>query len=170
MMRKLLVLISLIALIFGAWYLASPWFAMNGLAEAAQDGDTAALEDKVDFPALRASTSEQITEAARRGSGQSGLLARVPAVVTERIGREALDRALTPETVGRMVASGTLAADFLPEQLRGQEISWGVEREGFDSFRAIGTFEDGTAGPTLIFARDGLAWKLTGFELPGPAL
>jgi len=164
-MRKLLTLVLLIALIVGGWYLASPWLAMKGLADAARDGDVAALEERVDFPALRASASEQIAEAARR-EGQDGLLDQIGGAVAERVGREVANRALTPEAVATMVTTGGFAVGLLPERLRGQEISWDVSREGFDNFHALGTFEDGTAGPVLIFARDGLGWKLTGFELP----
>lgn len=164
-MKKLLTLFLLVALIVGGWYFASPWLAMKGLADAAQAGDVAELESRVDFPALRASASEQINEATQRQRGQGGFLGEISGAVVERVGREVANRALTPEAVGTMVASGAFAAGLLPERLRGQEIAWDVERQGLENFRAIGTFEDGTAGPILIFARDGLGWKLTGFEL-----
>ncbi len=150
----------------GGWYFASPWLAMKGLADAAQSGDTAELEERVDFPALRASVSDQITEATRRRQGQGGLVDQIGGVLVDRIGRATVDRALTPAMVGNLVVSGGFAAGMLPERLRGQEIEWDVERKGLDFFHASGTFEDGTAGPTLVFARDGLGWKLTGFELP----
>lgn len=166
-MKKLVALVLLVALVIGGWYLASPWLAMKGLADAAQAGDTAALEERVDFPALRASASEQITEATRRRRGQEGgMIGELGGALAERVGRAAIDRALTPAMVGNLVATGSLAAGLLPERLRGQEIDWDVEREGLASFRAVGTFEDGTGGPTLIFARNGLGWKLTGFEVP----
>lgn len=164
LMRKLISLLLLAALIFGGWYLASPWLAMKGLADAAQEGDVAELQERVDFPALRASASEQITRATRNEGG--GLLGEIGGAVAERVGREVAERALTPEAVGTMVTTGGFAIGLLPERLRGQEINWDVEREGFDNFRAIGTFEDGTAGPILLFARDGLGWKLIGFEIP----
>lgn len=166
-MKKLLALIFLVALAFGAWWFASPWLAMKGLADAAQANDAAELEQRVDFPALRASASEQITEAARRREGQGGgLLDEIGGALADRFGRAALDRALTPENVGNLIVSGSFAAGLLPERLRGQEIEWDVERESLDTFHAVGTFEDGTGGPTLIFMRDGLGWKLTGFEVP----
>ncbi|RJY08259.1 DUF2939 domain-containing protein [Aurantiacibacter aquimixticola] len=164
-MKKLLALILLAAALAGGWYFASPWWAMKSLADAAQAGDTAALEEKVDFPALRASASDQISEATRRRAGQGGLLDGIGGVVAERVGREVANRAITPENVGAMVAGGAFASGLLPERLRGQDIGWNIERESFDYFRAIGTFEDGTAGPTLIFRRDGLGWLLTGVEL-----
>ncbi len=166
-MKKLLALILAIAIVVLGWWFASPWIAMRGLAGAAQAGDTAELEERVDFPALRASVSDQISEATRRRQGQEGgLLDALGGAVAERIGREITDRALTPEGVGTLVVSGSFAAGMLPERLRGQDIDWDVERDGFEHFRAVGTFEDGTGGPTLLFARDGLGWNLTGIELP----
>ncbi len=161
-MKKLLTLILLVALVFGGWYVASPWWAMKSLSDAAQARDYAALEEKVDFPALRASASDQLTEAAR---GQGGVLGDVGGALAERFGGGVVNTMVTPENVGGLVASGALVAGLLPERLRGQEIEWDVAREGLDTFRAIGTFEDGTAGPILLFQRDGLGWKLTGFEI-----
>ncbi len=165
-MKRFFALIVLILAAVGGWYFASPWLAMKGLSDAAQAGDTAELEQRVDFPALRASVSDQISEATRRRQGQGGLLGELGGAVAEQLGRRVTDRALTPDAVGQLVASGALAAGLLPERLRGQDIDWNVERDGFDHFRAVGTFEDGTAGPILLFARDGLGWKLTGLELP----
>lgn len=165
-MKRFFALVVLIISIVGGWYFVSPWLAMKGLSDAAQAGDTAELEQRVDFPALRASVSDQISEATRRRQGQGGLLGELGGAVAEQLGRRVTDRALTPDAVGQLVASGALAAGLLPERLRGQDIEWHVEREGFDHFRAVGTFEDGTPGPILLFARDGLGWKLTGLELP----
>ncbi len=162
-MKKLFALVVLVAVLVGGWYFASPWLAMKGLADAAQAGDTAELERRVDFPALRASVSEQITEATRQ---ERGVIGELGGIVAQQLGQRLTDRALTPEAVGQMVTSGALAAGLLPERLRGQSIDWDVEREGLDHFRAVGTFEDGTDGPNLLFARHGMEWKLTGFELP----
>ena len=166
-MKKLLALLILAALAFGGWYFASPWWAMKSLADAARAGDTVAIAEMVDMEALRASAAEQVTEAVRRQQGTGGMLDGFGGVVAERVGREVMDRALTPEGMGTVVASGALAAPFIPERLRNQTLEWDVERDDVDHFRGIGTFEDGTEGPTLIFERDGLGWILTGFELPG---
>ncbi|MFB0613295.1 DUF2939 domain-containing protein [Aurantiacibacter poecillastricola] len=165
-MKKLVALIMLAGIALGGWYFASPWLAMKGLSDAARAGDTAELEERVDFPALRASVSDQISEATRRREGRGGLLDELGGILAERVGREVTERALTPQNVGTLIVSGSFAAGMLPERLRGQRIEWDVEREGFEHFRAVGTFEDGTGGPTLLFARDGLGWDLTGIELP----
>ena len=165
-MKKPIALIILVALAFGGWYLASPWWAMKSLADAARAQDVAALEERVDFPALRASAADQVTERIRSEQGRGGLVDLVGGAAAERIGRELLDRTLTPSNVGSLVATGALATPLLPGNLRGQDIAWEVERDGLDHFGAVGTFADGTQGPTLIFTRNGLGWKLTGFDLP----
>ena len=72
-MKRFFALIVLILAAVGGWYFASPWLAMKGLSDAAQAGDTAELEQRVDFPALRASVSDQISEATRRRQGQGGV-------------------------------------------------------------------------------------------------
>ncbi|MBH5322996.1 DUF2939 domain-containing protein [Aurantiacibacter sediminis] len=165
-MKKLLLLIAVVGLTFLGWYLASPWWAMKSLADAAQAQDIAALEEKVDFPALRASASEQMNEEIARRRGQNGALGELGGALAERIGDAVIDRTITPESVSGLVASGSLVVGVLPQRLRGQELSWDIEREGFQNFRAIGTFEDGTEGPTLIFRREQLGWVVTGFDLP----
>ena len=165
-MKKLLALILLAALAVGGWYLASPWWAMRSLEETARAGDGAAIVEKVDMDALRASAAEEVTEAIRRQRGGGGLLEIFGDDVAERVAGEVMDRAMTPEGMGAVVAGGALATQFLPARLRDQELEWDVERDGLDHFRGVGTFEDGTPGPVLIFERRGIDWVLTGFELP----
>lgn len=166
-MKKILALIFLALLLFCGWYFASPWLAMKGLVDAARANDVAELEPRVDFPAMRASVSDQISEATQRRAGQGdGLFAEIGGALAEEVGRTVVERALTPENVGNLVVTGSLAAGLLPERLRGQAIDWDVERESFNTFRASGRFEDGTGGASLIFVRDGLGWKLTGIDLP----
>ncbi len=166
-MRKLLTLLAILLLIAGGWLFASPWLAMKGVADAAVDGDTAALEDRIDFEAMRASAREQLSDAVAEEQGRGGLLDVVGGAVAERVGREAIDRTITPAGVANLVRYGAPAAALVPERYRSQEITWDVEREGLDSFRAVGTYEDGAPAPVLHFSREGLGWTMTGFELPG---
>ena len=165
-MKKLPLLIAIIFLAAIGWYFVSPWLAMKGVADAAMDGDSAALEERIDFEALRASAREQLAERVDEQQGRGGVLDVVGGAVSERIGREVIDRTVTPTTVANVVRYGAPAAGLVPEQYRSQEIDWSVQREGLDSFRAYGTFEDGTPGPILLFQRDGIGWTMTGIELP----
>lgn len=164
-MKKLLALLLLAALAFGAWYAASPWWAMKSLADAAQAQDAEALEAAVDFPALRDSARGEIARGVRAQAGNGGVVDVLGGVLAERIGGEVVDRVLTPEGVGLLVRTGAIAVPLLPERLRGQELSWDVEREGLDSFRGVSTFEDGTSGPILLFERRGIGWQMVGISL-----
>lgn len=165
-MRKLILAFAVVLALFAAWYFASPWYAMKSLADAARAGDVAALEGKVDFPAVRQSAREQLGALVGQQQERGGLFGMVPDAIVERAGREVIDRAVNADSLGTLVATGAMAAPFLPERLRTQAIDWDVERDDFDHFRGVGTFEDGTPGPQLLFRRDGAGWLVTGFELP----
>jgi hypothetical protein len=54
------------------WWFASPWWTLSRMRDAARAGDADALAAHVDFPALRASTREQLRP---RLGPLSGLLA-----------------------------------------------------------------------------------------------
>ncbi|KLE35239.1 DUF2939 domain-containing protein [Aurantiacibacter luteus] len=165
-MRKLLVLAVILLALFAGWYFASPWWAMRSLADAARSGDVAALEGKVDFPAVRRSAREQLGELVGQQRERGGLFGMVPDAIVDRAGREVIDRAVNADSLGTLVATGAMAAPFLPERLRTQAITWDVERDDFDHFRGVGTFADGTPGPQLLFRREGAGWLVTGFKLP----
>lgn len=166
-MKRLPLLVAILFLAAIGWYFVTPWLAMKGVADAAMDGDTASLEERIDFEAMRASARDQLSDAVADERSSGNLLDRVGGAVAERVGREAIDRVITPTGVSNIVRYGAPVVPLVPEQYRGQEISWDVQREGLGGFRAFGTYEDGTPGPILIFARDGMGWTMTGFELPG---
>ena len=165
-MKKLIAPLLLAITLAGGWYLASPWLAMKGVADAARARDVATLEERVDFAAVKLSAQREITRQVRAQQGRGGLIDAIGGVAAERVAREIVERTVDAENIGALVATGALAAPLIPERLRSQRIDWDVEREGLNRFRGIGTFEDGTPGPILIFERDGLGWVMTGFALP----
>lgn len=65
---------TLLALLAAGWWFGSPWWTLWRMREAAGAGDSRALAAYVDFPALRASTREQL------GLGPVGGLLAGPAV------------------------------------------------------------------------------------------
>ena len=163
-MKKLGFLLLLAALIVGGWLFASPWLAMKGLAEAAQARDLVELEERIDFPVLRENARADVEGIVDAGRGD--VLGSIAELVVDNVGGAAVDVALTPRGVASMIVSGAFVVSLLPERLRNQQIRWDVEREGLNSFRGVGTFDDGTAGPVLLFERRGISWQVTDFELP----
>jgi Protein of unknown function (DUF2939) len=51
---------ALLAAAAAGWWFASPWWTLWRMREAAAAGDSAALASYIDFPALRASTRDQL--------------------------------------------------------------------------------------------------------------
>lgn len=165
-MKKLLALILLIAFAFGGWYVASPWLALTGLADAVRAGDMEEIRDRVDFPALRASAADEIAEATRRRIGRGDVLGRIGGAVAGVLGREVGREALTPQVITDIVLTGTLGRGLLRPEEQDVPLDFDIRREGLTHFRAVGVLADGSEGPTLIFRRDGLSWDLSGIDLP----
>ncbi|MFL6844692.1 MAG: DUF2939 domain-containing protein [Allosphingosinicella sp.] len=72
MARKVLFAVAALLLLAGGWWIASPWWTLWRMRDAAEAGDARALAAYIDFPALRASTKRQLP-------GPLGRLAR-PAI------------------------------------------------------------------------------------------
>lgn len=152
-MKLRLVLLS--ALMIGAWYLASPWYTMWRIVDAAEAGDSAALEERIDFTRLRQGMREDL--AASRDDGDTDFLDQIGDGVVEAVGAAAINTIVTPRGLAVML-------DVSPA-MPGQELSWAVDRTGIGTFTAVSTYDDGTPGPRMLFERSGLAWQLVAVQL-----
>lgn len=148
-------LLLLSALVIGAWYFASPWYTMWRIVDAAEAGDSAALEERIDFTRLREGMRQDL--AASRDDGDTDFLDRIGDGMVEAVGTAAINTIVTPRGLAVMLD----ASPAMP----GQELSWDVDRTGFGTFTAVSTYEDGTPGPQMLFERSGLAWQLIGVQL-----
>lgn len=164
-MRWLAVLLSAVALAVGGWYLTSPSLAMKDIVEAARAGDVAALEEKVDFARLQEKARGQLRREIDRRAGRGDVLDSLGRVVAGELAGAAVGQVVTPQGVANLVTIGGFAMPFVPDRYRGQQLEWDVERNGFDAFAGVSHWEDGTPGPTMQFARDGIGWDLVGVQL-----
>lgn len=108
-MRKLMIGVAglAIVLLLGAWAL-SPVFAMQALTRAAEQGDEAALERLVDFPAVRQSLKDELNARmmAEMRSGAAAVdpaLAGIGMLLGPAIVSGAIDAVITPQGVATMV-------------------------------------------------------------------
>ena len=143
------------ALVVGAWAFASPWYSMWRIVNAIEDGDSATLEERVDFERLRGGMREDLS--ASRDDGDTDLLDRIGDGIVNTVGGAVIDVAVTPQGLAVLLDASTL--------MPGQDWSWDVDRTGLSSFTAVSTWEDGSAGPQLYFERDGLGWVMVGVRL-----
>lgn len=168
-MRKLLILLLLGALVFGGWYVGSPLWAMHQLSQAAESADPAALDERVDYPALRQSLKDELRTQIKDSMGDTApdALEDFGVVVAMGLADPAVDALVTPERTATLIRTGRLLEPGDRESREAAEpIEWEVERFGLDRFHATPSDEAGRSGPTLVFSRDGFGWRLDGIELP----
>jgi Protein of unknown function (DUF2939) len=160
-------LLSLSLCVFAAWLYFSPYLAYRKLTRAADRGDVEALNDVVDFPALRTSFKDNIRTAVSReisadpGNPFATMGGALAGMLTGRV----VDAAVTPAGIAAL----TRGNDPTDEESRenGTRENERVERdrryEGLNRF-AVRYLDRETGGEqfALILRRDGLRWKLTG--------
>jgi hypothetical protein len=143
------------ALIVGTWAFASPWYSMWRIVKAIEDGGSATLEERVDFERLRGGMRADLSSS--RDDGDSDLLDTLGDGIVSTVGGAAIDVAVTPQGLAVLLDASTL--------MPGQDWSWDVDRTGLGTFTAVSTWEDGSAGPQLLFERERLSWVLVGVRL-----
>ena len=129
------------------WWFGSPWWTLWRIREAARAGDSEAVAAYVDFPALRASTREQLGP--RLGPFGSALAGpAVDALVSPAALRLALGGGGRSGGIGGSGGSGG-----------GGPAKVELVRTGAGEFRVRSDRAD------LVFRRHGLGWKLAEIRL-----
>lgn len=158
-----------------AWGLA-PVFVGHAVMRAADRGDEAALERLVDFPALRASLKEELTDEAvaqvRRDprladKGLGGLGAMLAPMLVSGV----VDVAVTPQGVAAMVS--TARAPSGRDEAQGPPHDGGTDLHKAWGYRDFNTFavtltdrERPDRSLALLLQRRGLfVWKLAAVDL-----
>ena len=139
---------ALLALLAAGWWFGSPWWTLWRMREAAEAGDSEELAAYIDFPALRASTREQLAS----HLGPLGGLVAGPAL-DAAISPEALSLALGKGRAGRRGGDGGQARGA------GEPPEVHLSRTGASEFRVKGRSSE------LVFRRHGLGWKLEEIRL-----
>ena len=154
-----------------AWMYFSPYMAYRKISRAAERGDVEALNDVVDFPALRTSFKDNVrTAVSREISDDAGNpFAAVGGALAGMLTGPIVDAAVTPAGIAAL----TRGDDPRDRKRRGdsdderEERRSSVERdrryEGLNRF-AVRYLDKETGGEqfALILRRDGLQWKLSG--------
>jgi hypothetical protein len=143
---------ALLVLVAAGWWFGSPWWTLWRMREAAEARDAETLAAYIDFPALRASTREQL------GLGPLGALVAGPAI----------DAAISPEALslalgrGRGAPGASGGGTGAPDGGASEPAKVDLSRAGASEFRVGGERSD------LVFRRHGLGWKLEEIRLSSP--
>jgi hypothetical protein len=173
-------LVALLVLI--GVYAGSAVMSLNGLVEAARAGDGALILARTDQPRLRHSLVDQIVTAYLIQTGQNRPIKPWERMVANTYGASIADalvsKMLTPENLANILSKGTLAigpgmeASMLPlgeldtSKLLG--ILWRFSPVKPVEFSVRLGDSDSSGAISLHFEGD--AWRLSGVQLPAPAL
>ena len=169
-MKKLLLVVVLVAA--GGWFYMTPHFAMRRLQVAAEAGNTEALREMVDFPAVRQSLKDEAREAVSgeisRRSGVGGL-GSIGAVFAGAVADQVVDVAVQPEGIAALTRGVRPGAREGRERHARVSPDLDVRRHYESIDRFVVSFVDRESGAqrvALVMRRDGLLdWKLSSVRL-----
>jgi hypothetical protein len=167
--KVLLAILAFAWLLFGAWFVATPYLAVWSLERAAAAGDLDGISDHVDFGALRESIQ---ANAAQRIQGVASAmpnnpLAQLGANLASAFAQTVVDAAVTPDTVAQMLHGSRPGAGSGAAGPMGDfDLSMGYS--AFSRFVVEAKRQGSTDAPIqLIFTRSGFAgWRLTSLRDP----
>lgn len=175
-MRKTIVGALAVILLVAAW-LAWPLVGLHDLARAAQSGDIARIEQRVDFEALGRSLSGQLVRAYAELSGapinRGGLLAGVASAIADPVVARLLSRIALAELVQKGWPTEVLGER--PPTFEG--LNWntvgGVWPLYMNASYGLGTFrlwipldQPRPRQFRIHLALSGWTWKVSGLDLP----
>lgn len=177
-MKKWLALPALAIVLLLGYVVAGPFLAYNGIRDAVQAQDTAALSRHVDFPRLRANLKAQLDDYLVRRAGvdaQSSLFGAVAVRIASGLAGGAVDTMVTPAGIGALLQGRSVWHRASGGGVTGNTYEHAAPtdplREPEYGFESLSRFTatvhgDGGAPVTFVLSRDGLRWKLTDIRLP----
>jgi Protein of unknown function (DUF2939). len=174
-MNKSVALLLAALLAVGAYVAAGPWITVHAIRDAIEANDSAALSERVDFPALRSSLKRQLADRLIRAAGpelQSNALAALGIGIATGASSMAVDATVNPlglaalmqgRAIWRQVGDDFVPPDpAVPAQRPFQDARY--QYESPSRFTATVHGEDGRP-LVFILTRQGLHWRLTDIRL-----
>jgi len=156
--RLIILVIALVALAAG-WEVASPWWTLWNMREAARNREAERLSRYIDYPRVRANLREHMQGLADRG-GASALESFVRRAGASVVVDPAVNALVSPEAL-------RLAFTVRPDRdpATSADRKCGMHRESLERFRLRCAQLAGVRAD-LIFEREGLGWRLVEIDLP----
>lgn len=176
--RKRGLIVSAIAsvIVLSILFVVTPAMAVQGIIGAARDGDAAALETRVDFPALRGSLKDELNarmraEVREELRGEDPGLAALGMMLAPSLMDSAVDVFVTPDAVAAMVSSAEAPGvkdDGTSDSGDDADIRRSYGFRDPDTFVVTLTDPERADQPLklLLERRNLVQWKLAGVDLP----
>ena len=167
MKKASILIIGLLVLLIGYLY-ASPYLALNGIKNAAQERDAEKLSSYIDFPSVKQGVKEQVKAkfaaemmAGDNKGGFEALGSMFAATMTDTL----VDGLITPEGVAAiMVKKEEQESNGAQEE--SEDLQYETSYTSFSSFDVDIYDEEGGEPLKIVLQRDGLSWKVTNINLP----
>jgi hypothetical protein len=163
--RSFVPLFSLMLCVAAAWLYFSPYLAYRKITRAADRGDVEALNDVVDFPALRTSFKENVkTSVAREiSANRDNPFAAIGGALAGLVTAPIVDAAVTPAGIAALTRGNDPREDDGDDDDKESRMERDRRYEGLNRFAVRYLHpETGAEQIALILRRDGLTWKLAG--------
>jgi hypothetical protein len=167
MKRWWIAAVAVLAVLGIAWLWGSPYLTLSALKRAADARDFATLSDHVDYPRVRASLHGQLDAELAKKARNDDPLAGLGRALARRLSDPIIDAVVTPEGMQAVFASAPTTQPSEPEPVKLRAKDMQLHREGITRFRLQQS--DG-AGTQLVFALEGLSWRLVEVRLPSGGL
>jgi hypothetical protein len=157
-----------------AYFAAGPYLALLKIRSGVEARDANQIAECVDFPALRQSLKSQLEVAMAKKVApelENNPFAALGVAFASKLAEGLVDQMVTPEGLARLLAGqkpaalapgASVAASVAKKPLEGARLSY----ESLERF-VVSVPTDTGEQMKFILTRSGLAWKLSGLELPG---
>ena len=160
-------------LIAGAWYWASPYFAIADLRNALIRGDTTAVEERVDFPHLRENIKAQVSTFIMTGMQEqlsNNPFAALGIALAAKFSEVMVESMVTPSGILSLMDLNKGGAKEVSPLALMTSAEVVIRRDGFDAFEVRVAGDQPEHKPAFRFKREGIRWRLVGVQMPKEAL
>src|SRR5436309_1675088 len=153
--------IALICVVLVLLYGVSPYFSFWRFTVALRAGDSAAINARVDFPAIRASLKKQLVARFARTATSHKRWSKLGPTLIDAV----VDAYATPDGLAVLISNpGALKDLRAPQQFStGKAVNWPKVKYAF--FTGPQTFVVDREGIKLRFRFEGLRWRLNELDL-----
>lgn len=173
-MKKIALLIGLLAVSGGGWLYQTPYRAIDRLEEAAQKRDAATLNQSIDFPAVRESLKVSLSDSLSSNllgqATDSGMKAFAGLFAAAML-KPVIDSLVTPEGVALLLKADIpdpkSASTAQPDTSGREDYTVRKEYDGLNRFRMTVSRKSPAVTVQFVLERVGLAdWKLREVTIP----
>ena len=177
MMKKI---VALVLVMMGGGFYATPYIALHNMQQAAQAKDAAALNEYIDYPAvkesLKLSMNSEMSKALLKNKTDSGMNAFATMFASAFVS-PMIDIIVTPENMAMMLQANTPKAIDTDDKSTPNQADKAIDRNDVISHKSYQDFnhfvvtlakaDHPNSAFTFTFERNGLInWKLKGLAIP----